>query len=89
MSAQPPTTVVDVSTLHADLATIEALARLQLRTRRLGRDVLFRHPTDELRELVGFVGLADVLRVEPRRQPEQREEPLGVEEERQLHDPPA
>jgi hypothetical protein len=39
-------------------------------------------------ELVAFVGLLDVLRVEPRRQTEQGEERLGVEEERELDDPP-
>ena len=43
----------------------------------------------ELRELASFAGLTGVLRLEPRRQAEEREEPLGVEEERQLHDPAA
>ena len=43
----------------------------------------------ELRELLGLFGLADVLRFEMVRQPEEREEGLGVEEERQLGDEPA
>jgi hypothetical protein len=46
------------------------------------------HASPELGELLTFVGLDAVLRVEPRRQPEEREDPVGVEEERQLEDPP-
>jgi len=38
-------------------------------------------------ELVAFAGLADVLRLEAGGQPEEREERLGVEEERELDDP--
>jgi hypothetical protein len=73
--------------MPADLATIDALARLQLAARRAGIDLRV-HLSSELRELLVFVGLDDVLRVEPRRQPEEREQRLGVEEERQLGDPP-
>ena len=43
----------------------------------------------ELQELLGLCGLGGVLGVEVGRQPEQREERVGVEEERQLDDPPA
>ena len=43
----------------------------------------------ELLELIAFCGLAEVLRVEPRREAEEREQRLGVEEERELDDPPA
>jgi anti-anti-sigma regulatory factor len=87
-ASQPRTVVVDVSTLIADAATVDSLARLQLAARRLGRELRLRHASDNLQELVDLCGLADVLRVEVRRQPEEREEPVGVEEERQLDDPP-
>ena len=66
-----------------DLATVDALARLRLAGKRLGFDVRLT-PTEELLELLELCGLVDVLW-----QAEEREEPLGVEEERQLGDPPA
>jgi hypothetical protein len=69
--------------------TVGALARLQLEARRLGLELRVVHASAELSELVAFVGLDGVLLVEPRRQAEQREETLGVEEERELDDPPA
>jgi hypothetical protein len=72
-----------------DLATIEALARLQLAARRLGLELRLREVPEELRELIAFVGLSGVLDVEPRRQPEEREQRLGVEEEGELVEPPA
>ena len=71
------------------LATIGLLARAQLEARRLGFALALRSVPAEIDELIDFVGLADVLPVEPRRQPEEREERLGVEEERQLRDLPA
>jgi ABC-type transporter Mla MlaB component len=86
--------VCDVAALvDPDAAAIEALARLQLTARRLGCRVLLRHPCGELRELLTFAGLADVLpfvlRVEPFGQTEEREQPRGVEEEADARDPPA
>ena len=66
-----------------DLATVDALARLRLAGRRLGFVVRLT-PTEELVELLELCGLVEVLW-----EPEQREEALGVEEERQLGDPPA
>jgi ABC-type transporter Mla MlaB component len=81
--------VCDVAGLtHPDAGTIETLARLQLTARRLGRRVRLRDPSRELRELLDLFGLADVLRVEPGRQPEEREEPLRVEERVEMGDPP-
>jgi ABC-type transporter Mla MlaB component len=81
--------VCDVAALtHPDAGTVEALARLQLTARRLGRRVRLRDPPRELRELLDLFGLDDVLRVEPRRQPEEREQPLGVEERVEMGDPP-
>jgi anti-anti-sigma regulatory factor len=89
MPAIPPgPIVVDASALAPDASTIDLLARLQLTAARLGRRLLLRSVSTDLERLIDFAGLADVLRVEPRRQPEQREEPCRVEEERQLPDPP-
>jgi anti-anti-sigma regulatory factor len=73
--------------MSADLATIDALARLHLAARRAGLELRLRNVSAELRELLAFVGLDDVLRVEPRGQAEEREERRRVEEERQLDDP--
>ena len=73
----------------ADLGTVESLARLQLAARRCGLELRLRHVPEELRELITFVGLAEALGLEPRGQAEEREECLGVEEERELGDPPA
>ena len=53
--------VVDVRTLAADAVTIEALARLALTARRLGRRIRLRRASADLDRLVTFVGLADVL----------------------------
>ena len=89
MRAPQPTTIVcDVAALaEANLETIDGLARLQLAARRIGREVRLRHASDDLQDLLAFVGLADVLRVEAGGEPEQREQRLGVEEEGELGDP--
>jgi hypothetical protein len=90
MAARPPTAfVVDVTPLSPDLATIDALARFELAARRCGGRVRLRGTNDHLRQLIGFTGLAGVLRVEPGGEPEEREERVRVEEERELADPPA
>jgi anti-anti-sigma regulatory factor len=70
-----------------DLAMVDVLARLQLAARRRGLQLRLRRAPPELRELIQLVGLTDVLGVEPCRQAEEREERLGVEEERDLGDP--
>ena len=75
--------------LAPDAAAVDALARLQLAARRLGLELRLRHASTELQELIAFVGLRDVLRVEAGGQAEEREERLGVEEERELDDPAA
>jgi anti-anti-sigma regulatory factor len=81
--------VCDVAALtHPDAVTIEALARLQLTARRLGRRMRLRDPSPELAGLLDLFGLADVLGVEPGRQPEEREQPLRVEERVEMGDPP-
>jgi len=86
---RPNQLVCDVTALaDPDVGTVADLARLHVAARRLGLDVVFRNTSDALAELIMFVGLAEVLRVEPRRQTEQREERLGVEEEGELGDSP-
>jgi hypothetical protein len=87
----------DVGALVApDLVTIEALARLQLTARRLGRRIRLHDVCGELRGLLALMGLADVLpsglfpagrgpldglaRVERHREPEQREQVRDVQE---------
>ncbi len=52
----------DVSTVVvADAVVVDALARLQLLARRLGCQVRLQNASDELLELVAFMGLANVL----------------------------
>jgi ABC-type transporter Mla MlaB component len=52
----------DVRTVaEVDAVTVDALARLQLLARRLGCQVRLRNASDELVELVAFMGLTDVL----------------------------
>jgi len=72
---------------RGDVHAVDALARLQLAAKRRGCSIVLRNASRDLAELVGLMGLAEVLAVEPGRQAEQREERLGVEEERELDDP--
>jgi ABC-type transporter Mla MlaB component len=51
----------DVRGVEPDVVTVEALARLQLGARRHGCEVRLRNASDELLELVAFIGLRDVL----------------------------
>ncbi len=83
--------VCDVAALTAnDVGVVGALARLALEARRIGLDLRLARVPPELAELIAFAGLdAVLLGVEAGRQPEQREEALGVEEERQLDGGPA
>ena len=53
--------VCDVRGVEPDAVTVDALARLQLGARRAGCRVRLRNASDELRELVAFMGLTDVL----------------------------
>ena len=87
--ARPRTIVCDARALvDADVAAIDALARLQLTARRCGFVLHLRDAPPELQELLAFVGLDGVLAVEPGGQAEQREERVRVEEERELDEPP-
>ena len=78
----------DVAAVEPSAATVDALARLQLTARRAGIELRLRNVSDELRELLVLVGLDEVLGLEPCGQAKEREQRVGVEEERQLDDPP-
>jgi anti-anti-sigma regulatory factor len=91
----PGPVTVDVGAAHRpDLALVEALARLRLTARRLGRGMRLRNAGGELAELLAWAGLDDVLtapatlRVEPGGEAEQGEQPLGVQEGVEPGDPP-
>ena len=51
----------DVSGVDPDAVTVDALARLQLAARRHGCQVRLRNASNELLELLGFMGLSEVL----------------------------
>jgi ABC-type transporter Mla MlaB component len=51
----------DVRALCADVAAIDALARLQLAARRQGCRIQLRNASHDLLDLVAFMGLCDVL----------------------------
>ena len=51
----------DVRDVEPDAVTVDALARLQLAARRQGCQVRLRGASPELRRLVAFMGLTDVL----------------------------
>ena len=57
----PCVAFADVQSVPADAVTVDALARLQLAARRHGCQVRLRGASPELRELLAFMGLADVL----------------------------
>lgn len=67
-------------------ATIDEIARLQLTARRRGCELELANANPYLLELIGFVGLSEVLGVESRGQAEEREQPGRVEEEGELRD---
>ncbi len=84
--------------VEPDALTVDALARLQLTALRLGRRLGFEEACGELRDLVEFLGLGDVLPctepcadgsgLEPGGQVEQREQAFGVQEEADAGDRP-
>jgi hypothetical protein len=71
MDARRPSTIVcDAGSLAADASTVDALARLGLMARRLGLEIRICHASAELQQLLLFVGLREVLRVEPGLEPD-------------------
>jgi ABC-type transporter Mla MlaB component len=71
-----------------DLSAVDQLAHIQLGVRRGGRELCLADASYELMALIDFAGLGEVLRVEVQRQSEERKELRGVEEKRELPDPP-
>src|SRR5262245_38488995 len=77
-----------------DVEAIETLALLQLAARRRGLRLVLYGATEELRDLLAWVGLdaalpcAEGSGMEPRGQAEQREQPVGIEEEADPGDSP-
>ncbi len=81
--------VCDLRSLEEfDLRTVELLARWALAARRLGYEARFANAPRQLRALIALAGLDRALGVEAERQAEEGEEPLRVEEERELDEPP-
>ncbi len=58
---RPDVAYCEVDGVEPDAVTVDALARLQLAARRCSCQVRLRGASDELRSLVAFMGLADVL----------------------------
>jgi len=57
----PTVAMCDVHGVQADAVTVDALARLQLAARRRGCQVRLCGASTDLRRLVAFMGLQDVL----------------------------
>jgi ABC-type transporter Mla MlaB component len=55
------TVFLDVGAARSDAVTVDALAQLQLLAKRRGCQVRLRRCSPELRDLVAFMGLANVL----------------------------
>ena len=51
----------DVAGLRADAASVEALGLIQIAAGRLGRRLRLLNASDELTELIAFMGLAEAL----------------------------
>ena len=73
---------------NPDLAAIDELARARLAAGRRGCELWLESPSDDLVALIEFAGLAEVLRVQVKRQAEKWKQLRGVEEESELPDPP-
>jgi len=59
--SRPEVALCDVTGVEADAVTVDALARLQLAARRYGCQVRLHHASSELVDLLGFMGLRDVV----------------------------
>jgi ABC-type transporter Mla MlaB component len=83
--------VCDVRALAADAVSVNALARLQLTAQRDGCRIRLLYASSELGQLLSYCGLDGVvtLCLEPQGQPEEREQPRGVEERVDRDDAPA
>lgn len=81
--------MLNCAQLDSTVAAVDHIARLRLCMRRGDYRLCLANMSDELREVIRLAGLGECLGVEVQGQPEQREEPGGVEEEGDLADPPA
>lgn len=82
------TVICDVSHIgRPDLAMVETLVRLRLTASRLGWRLVLDGAGPELRALLHLLGLAGEL-PEAGREPEEREQSVGVEEIVDPRDPP-
>ena len=61
-----PAYVCDLSGARPTAATVDSLARLALLLRREGSRLVLRQAPPELAQLIAFMGLSDVLPVDPR-----------------------
>ena len=83
-----------VSIDQVDVVTVELVARLQLTASRLGRRVRLRSASQRMIQLLTLMGLHHVVQFEagsglqPWWQPEEGEQPFGVEEGVDTDDPP-
>jgi anti-anti-sigma regulatory factor len=81
--------------IQPNAATVDAVCRIRLTTRRLGCRLRLRHASSELLDLLDLTGLCDVVDdggesgLGSEGQTEEREHARGVEEERDPADPPA
>jgi len=87
-AADSEVVICDVGAIvDPDATAVDALARLQLAARRLGRRIRLTHASGDLQDLLALMGLGEIvpldpgLRVQTRGEPEEREVALGVEEE--------
>ncbi|MGR3936049.1 STAS domain-containing protein [Streptomyces sp. BRA346] len=93
-SAPGPVTVDVGAAQRPVLAMVETLARLRLAARRLGREMRLRNTGGELAGVLAGAGLDEVLtapvtlRLEPGGEPEEGEQPLGVQERVEPGDAP-
>lgn len=85
-----PAIVFDCACLGSpDASQVDRLARLLLSARRGSHEVRLVNASPALVDLIDFCGLAGLLRAEPQRQAEEREQAARVEEEGELDDAPA
>ncbi len=87
--------VCDIGSVsQSDVAVVDALCRMRLAARRRGSQLVVRNASRPLLDLIDLIGLTGILPVADSRgevdgQPEEREHPLRVEEERDPADPTA
>jgi hypothetical protein len=82
------TVILNCAQMQPTVPVIDYLARVRLGLQLGGRTLRLGGASEGLLDLIRFCGLEDALRVQVEGQPEEREELGGVEEERELGDPP-